>query len=489
MAEYFLGIDLGTTSTKVGVFDAEGNRIALAQATCPVTRLRPGWAEQDPRSWWQSVRTCWETIREQGVHPDSIVAIGVSGHFTVTFLDDAGEPARAAITWQDARAVEEARRLAARYPAERTRELFGISVPFSPAMPAAKIRWVTRREPEVAETLRWVCHAKDYIALQLCGEVCSDLQSFVGVVHAWTGEYDEEYLADLGLRPSQLPRFTPPYRNAGYATKEAAAALGIRIGIPIMTGWVDAFCSMLATGVYRKAAGFDYAGTSEIVGVRAPDVPAAHPGLLSLPFDEESAVVYGLTNCGADALAWAREALGVASYEALLELASSVTPSPDLPLFLPYLDGERSPVWDESARGVWVGLHRSHGRAELAFSVMEGVAHAVAQLLALAERFSGTEVRELVVSGGGARSALWNQIRADVTGRPVQSVREIETGALGAAMLAAVGYGAFESMEEAAAAMTRLGERFEPRAEMQALYARRHAVYDSLYQETKELRP
>jgi xylulokinase len=334
-----------------------------------------------------------------------------------------------------------------------------------------------------------VCHAKDYIALQLCGEVCSDLQSFVGIVNSSTGAADEEYLTDIGLRPSQLPRFTPSYRNAGYTTREARDAIGINIGVPVIIGWIDAFCSMLATGVYREAAAFDYAGTSEIVGIRVSNLRIRHEGLLALPFDKKNSVLYGLTNCGADALAWAREALGISSFDDLLNLAEGVAPAVDLPIFLPYLDGERSPVWDAQARGIWVNLSRRHGKAELAYSVLEGVAYAVWHIIALAEACSSQPVRELVVSGGGARSDIWTQIRADVVGVPTQVTEEMETGALGAAMLATVGHGRHETMADAAHAMTRLGARFEPRDETRAIHNRRRAVYRRIYAATKDLRP
>ncbi len=489
MPEYFLGIDLGTTATKVGLFDADGVRIALEQAVVPVDRPAPDHVEQDPNAWWQSVLECWEGIRATGIDLGSVAAVGVSGHFSLAFLDALGAPSRPAITWQDARAHEEAHFLSDKYDEARIHDLFGISVPFSPAMPAAKFRWVAHNEPDVAARTQWVCHAKDYIALQLCGEVCSDLQSFVGVVDSNTGATNDDYLEDIGLRRSQIPRFVRSYRNAGYTTREAREALGINIGIPVIIGWIDAFCSMLATGVYREAAAFDYAGTSEIVGIRVPNLRIRHEGLLALPFDKQNSVLYGLTNCGADALAWAKDALGVASFDGLLDLAKGVTPDVDLPIFLPYLDGERSPVWDAQARGIWVNIGRRHGRAEMAYSVLEGVAYAVWHIIALAEACSSQPVRELVVSGGGAQSDVWTQIRADVVGMPAQVVEEMETGALGAAMLATVGHGRHETMADAAQAMTRLGARFEPRAETRAIHNRRRAVYRRIYAATKDLRP
>jgi sugar (pentulose or hexulose) kinase len=489
VAQLFLGVDLGTSATKLGVFDAQGRRIALARAECKVARPKPGWAEQNPDDWWTSVLTCWSQIRAEGVPPNDIRAVGLSGHFTVVFLDEYGRPARPAITWQDARADEEAAYLADRYDAAHARALFGVNVPVSPAMPAAKIRWVMTRCPEEARRVRWVAQAKDYVALQLCGEVCSDPQSLIGIVHPSTGDWDDAYLADLGLIPAHIPRITPPFRNAGYVTKEAYDATGIRIGVPVIMGCVDALCSMLATGVYRPGAAFDYAGTSEIVGLRVPKPPEDHPGLIALPFDRKSAVVYGLTNCGADVLSWARDALGADSYEEVLALAAEARPDADAPLFLPYLDGERSPVWDADARGAWLNVRRHHGRAELAFSVLEGVAFAVAQILRLAAEAAGVQPEEIVVSGGGARSDLWAQVRADVVGLPVQVVEEAETGALGAAMLAAVGFGEFEAMADAAEAMTRVGKRLSPRRELREIYRRRQRVYDAAYAATRSLRP
>ncbi|MBM3215821.1 hypothetical protein FJZ36_12990 [Candidatus Poribacteria bacterium] len=488
MPKLFLGIDIGTTATKVGVFGSDGKRLALASAGCPVRREHPGWAEQDPEDWWRSFLACWEDVRADGIAPGDINAVGVSGHFSTVFLDAEGKPARPAITWQDARAVDEAEYLTQKYDETATQSLAGARVPFAPSMPACKVRWVMTRQPEVAARVRWIAQTKDYIALQLCGEVCSDVQSMLGLVHVGTGVADPDYAADLGIRPSHIPRIAPPFRNAGYVTHEAYEATGLRIGVPVSLGWVDAFCSMLATGVYRPGAAFDYAGTSEIVGVRVTTEPRRHDGLLALPFDRKSSVVYGLTNCGADALAWAKETLGLSSFDELLGLASTVETDASNPMFIPYLDGERSPIWDADATGSWINLRRNHGRNHLAHAALEGVAYGVSQLVTLAGLYGSVCPSELVVSGGGARSDLWSQIRADVTGLPVQVVDEVETGALGAAMLAAVAYGEYESMADAAEAMTRTGKRFQPDMNAHRLHRARQQRYDMAYDAMRVLK-
>lgn len=484
----FLGIDLGTSATKVGVFDETGRRLALASAPCVISRPAPGWFEQDPADWWESVVACLRQVWSGGVDAAAVQAIGLSGHFTTVFLDASGEPVRPAITWQDARAVAEAARLEAAVTAAEARGFLGIELPFSPSMPPARVAWVTAHDPDAAKRLRWIAQAKDYIAARLTGEVTSDRHSMLGLVHIETGAADAGYLGEMGISPAVVPRLAEPDETVGVVSRRAADETGLRAGTLVAAGWIDAYCSMVGTGMNLPNCAFDYAGTSEIVGLLSDRMPLETRGLLVIPLKPGMIAVYGLTNSGSGSLSWAVGALGAgAALEALVTEAATVAPGCDGMLFLPYLDGERSPVWDPDVRGAFLGVSSLHRRPHFIRSVLEGVACSLSQLIGIACSLTDRTPERLMVSGGGAKSEVWSQIRADVAQLPVSVCAETETGSLGAAILASVAAGAFADLTQAASAMVSVDRVVEPRIELSELYAELQARYDKAYAAVRQV--
>ncbi len=478
----FLGIDLGTSATKVGVFNEKGERVALASAPCAVSRPNPGWFEQRPDDWWGSVISCLKQIWSAGVAPSEIESIGLSGHFTTVFLTESGQPARPAITWQDARAADEAAELARTVGPDDAQKLLGIDLPFSPSMPPARVAWVTKNDSNCAGDIRWIAQTKDYIASRLTGEVTSDRHSMLGLVHTVTGQTDEEYLNRLGITSQMIPRLAEPDEVVGCVSKVASRETGLPVGVPVAAGWIDAYCSMVGTGMNLPQCAFDYAGTSEIVGLLSSEMPSEPCGLLAIPLKPGKVAMYGLTNCGSGSLAWAVEAIGGGEpIEKLLAEAETAPPGCDGLLFLPYLDGERSPIWDAAARATFLGIDSQHKRPHFLRAVLEGVAFSVSQIIGIARTQTGIEPIAFMVSGGGAKSALWSQIRADVSQLAVNVCKETETGALGAAILAAVAGGFYGDMSEAAANMVSVERTVEPNAGHRTLYAESQARYEAAY--------
>lgn len=486
--ENFLGIDLGTSATKVGVFNAKGERVALASAPCAISRPEPGWFEQRPDDWWASVISCLRQIWAAGVAPSNIDAIGLSGHFTTVFLNESGESARPAITWQDARAEDEAAELARTVGAGDAQKLLGIDLPFSPSMPPARVAWVTKNDSDRAGDIRWVAQAKDYIASRLTGDVRSDRHSMLGLVHTLTGQADEEYLNRLGITSQVIPRLAEPDEIVGCVSEAASRETGLIAGIPVAAGWIDAYCSMVGTGMNLPQSAFDYAGTSEIVGLLSGEMPSEPRGLLAIPLKPGKVAVYGLTNCGSGSLAWAVEAIGGGEpMDKLLAEAETAPPGCDGLLFLPYLDGERSPIWDAAARATFLGINSQHKRPHFLRAVLEGVAFSVNQIIGIARTQTGIEPSAFMVSGGGAKSTLWSQIRADVSQLPVKVCTETETGALGAAILAAVAAGLYDDLAQAAASMVFVERTVEPNVGHRRLYAESQARYEAAYPAIREV--
>jgi xylulokinase len=482
---YLLGVDVGTSSVKVAAFNRRGRRVALASAPCRVSRLRPGWVEHDPRQTWRSTaRALRSLFSEGGIVAARVAAVGLSGHFSTIFLDDADAPAAPCLTWLDSRSVEEAEWLATRVGAAKMARWHGIRLPISAAMPPARVLWVSRHCPADLARVTWTGQTKDYIGWRLHGRRVSDAHSLMGLVRVPDGRVSAEYLRVLGLSPGAIPQVERPWEVAGQVTAAAARATGLRAGTPVVTGWIDAYCSMLGTGMGEPALAFDVAGTSEVVGLATADPVETrnHRGQLVIPLDERAMVVYGLTNAGADSLSWARKLVGRGvSYSKLMQEAEAVPVTPAGPLFLPYLEGERSPVWDEGATGALVGLRREHERGHLVRAVIEGVAFSVRHNLDCARAVAGATLEGIRVAGGGARGDVWNQTKADVLNLPVHLVAEPEAGALGAAMLAALGMGWYGSLGSAAAGMVRVARTWLPRRAVRATYDTLYRRYLALY--------
>jgi xylulokinase len=441
--------------------------------------------EHDPRQAWRSTLTALKSLFSEGeIAAADVAAVGLSGHFSTVFLDDAGAPAAPCLTWLDSRGVEEAEWLATRVGAAKLARWHGIRLPISSAMPPARVLWVARHRPSDLARATWTAQTKDYIGWRLHGRRVSDAHSLMGLVRVPDGRVSGNCLRMLGLSPDAIPEVARPWDVVGQVTAAAAGATGLAAGTPVVTGWIDAYCSMLGTGMGDPAMAFDVAGTSEVVGVATADPVRArdYRGQLVVPLDERTTAVYGLTNAGADSLSWARELAGRgASYSRLLQEAEAAPVTPTGPIFLPYLAGERSPVWDENATGALVGLRRHQGRGHLVRAVIEGVAFSVRHNLDCVRAVTGATVAGVRVSGGGALGGVWNQTKADVLNLPVHLVTEPEAGALGAAMLAALGLGWYGSLDSAVTGMVRVARTWLPRPAVLEVYGTLYHRYLALY--------
>jgi xylulokinase len=468
-----LGLDLGTTEVKAGLVTTDGRLLALARAG--YGQDPPGghgWSEQDPGAWWSAVIGA-----VRGLHltdTTEIAAIGVDGHGpTLVAVDRRGEATRPAITFLDARSSAEADELTA---------ATGVRGWALGGLPAAL--WLQRNEPLVAAETRWYLATWEWLALRLSGTAASPLVPDQLVP-------DRTLVASAGVPADRLPEPTRTGDVVGVLTDTAADALGLRAGIPVVGGTVDAFASYLGAGLLEPGDAYDPGGAAGGFGVywdRRVEVAGGY--VTPAPLAGRFSVGAAMAATGR-ALDWYRNRIlgDTVTTAALLDEAAATPPGADGLVFLPYLAGERSPIWDPEARGVLAGLTLGHGRGHVARAIVEASALAIRHV-AVPMLAAGVQVTEMRVCGGPARSTFWNQVKADVTGFRVAVPAVLETAVLGSAILAAVGVGLHASLPAAISAMTRIDARLEPRAELTPVYDRLFKAYLALYPATAPiLRP
>lgn len=468
-----VGIDLGTTRTKVGILALDGAPLGMARAG-HATDIDPvvGRAEQDPDQWWaglgsatrQAIENAAVALDRTGDALDPI-AICVVGHGpTLAAVDAVGRPVRPAITWLDSRARQEQAEL------EVATGLRGWALGVLPAA-----RWLERQEPEAAARAAWYLNSWEALALRLSGRAATTLVPGGSVV-------PRDAIASIELDTARLAPGAPSGTQLARLLPEAARHLGLAAGTPVVAGLNDAFASFHGARMLVAGDAIDVGGTAGGFGVYSErpiqvpggfTTPAPMPGLFS---------VGGAMAATGAALDWlVADVLGGAvATGALIEEASRVEPGADGLVFLPYLAGERSPLWDPSARGAFVGLTLRHGRAHMARAVLEAAAlairHVAEPMLA-----AGIEVRAMRACGGPARSDVWNQIKADVTGFTVEVPRVRETAAVGAGILAALGVRAHPALVTAIEAMTAIDRTFQPDPDRGQVYDRVFDAYVSLH--------
>ena len=451
MSGAVLGLDLGTTEAKAALVGLDGTLLGMGRAPITTELGGDGRAEQDPRDWWRAIAAATRAIEPLAGGAVEVQAIcGVGQGPTLAVVDEDARPVRPAVTWQDRRVGSTG---------------FGL---------LPRIAWLARADRDAAAEARWLLTSWDALGLWLTGEAAQTVQGHeVGM--------DAGDLEGAGVRASQVPPTLPFGAPLGWLRTEAAAALGLEGRIPVIAGVNDGTASMLGAGLRVPGDAVDTGGTSGGIGIYAAREVVV-PGLFVAPAPLPGRwVVGGAMAATGAALDWLRAVLGGGwSADELFAAAASVPAGAGGLVFLPYLAGERAPVFDEAARGAFVGLTLAHGRPELARAVLEGAAFAlrhVAEPLVAA----GAPLRELRLAGRTSPDDAWARIKADVLGVPVAIPVIGHTAVLGAAILAAAGTGLVADLEAGVAAMTAVARRIEPDPAARQRYDDAFAVYRSLY--------
>ena len=485
---YVIGVDIGTQSTKALLVDVGGRLVASHSHGYQPDTPRPLWAEQEAGVWLGAVAACVAACTEAAAVPaGEIAALCISSLYGGSGIPvDAGmQPLHPCLIWMDRRATAEVDEVRAEQDLERLFDITGNGVDSYYGF--TKMLWLRRHRPEVWARTRHLLPPNAWIIQQLTGALAVDHSSagnIGGIYDVAARQWSGEMLVALDIPRAMLPeRLVQSNEVVGQLLPEWAGRLGLRAGLPVVAGGVDAAVATLAAGANRPGQHVAMIGTSMCWGGIAPTADARN-GLIAMPHvlnGLRDLYVFGGAITAGAAVTWFQQAFcpGV-SLRVLDAEASAVPPGSDGLVFLPYLMGERSPVWDARASGVFVGLGLTHTRAHLYRAVLEGVALALRHNMAVGGRGMGVLDDSLVVVGGAARSDVWMQIIADATGYPVRTIDEDVEAALGAAMLAAAGVGLADADRPGEGWVTVSG-RATPQPAGEAKLAAAFEVYRSLY--------
>jgi len=497
----FLGIDIGTSGTKVLAVDEAGKILADALETYPCHHPKPLWSEQDPEDWWRAtVAAVQAVVSRARLRSGDVQAIGLSGqmHGSV-FLDQRDRVIRRALLWNDQRTVAECAEIERRAGGRR-KLIKMVANPALTGFTAPKILWLRNHEPRHFDRLRKVLLPKDEIRRRLTGEYATEVSDASGTLlldvarRKWSGAL----LAKLELDPDLLPRCYESEEVTGCLSREAAELLGLSTDCRVVGGAGDCAAGAVGNGIVSKGTLSTSIGTSGVMFVHSDKVEIDPEGRVHTFCHAVRGKwhIMGVTLSAGGSLQWFRNQLcqtemqlaatrKIDAYELLTKEAEAVAAGCEGLFFLPYLSGERTPHADPDARGCFVGLTLAHTRGHLLRAIMEGVTYSLRDSLEII-RGLGVPVREIRVSGGGSRSPLWRQIQADVFGQKVATINSEEGAAYGVALLAAVGAGAFKNVAEACAATIRVVKETATQRAAAKTYQRAYPEYRQLYHSLKD---
>src|SRR6266704_992612 len=496
--QVLLGVDLGTTGVKAALFAAEdGHVISSAFVDYPLMHPHPGWAEQDPEQWWKATMTAIRSCLSEGeVHrvvPGDVRGVGLSGQMHgVVLLDEAYMVLRPCIIWADQRSDPQCRWMTERVGASRLIEY--VSNPALPGFSAPKALWVRDNEPEIFAQTRTIILPKDYIRFRLTGVLAMEISDAAGtcLFDVKHGSWSQEVLHAIGFDSSLLPPVVAADAVCGAITDEVEQLTGLLAGTPVAGGGADNSCGAVGNGVVRPGLALVSIGTSGVVLAytdtsqvdRSGPIPRVHTFNHAVP---RAWYLMGVTQGAGLSLRWVRDNIalpepalerwsGLDAYDLLEKEAAGAPPGSNGLIFLPYLQGERTPHLDAYARGGWIGLTASHDRRHLVRSVLEGVAFSLKDCFAII-REQGLQLEQMRATGGGAKGSLWRQIIADVLGVELVTTNAQEGPAFGAALLAGVASGVYTSVQQACEATIHIVERTLPQPEVEGVYAQMYETY------------
>lgn len=487
MERQLLGIDIGTSACKVAVFEENG--CVLAQANVPYQVYYPerGWAEQDAEEWWKAIcQGIRMVLKEEKVNADLICGIGVDGQsWSAIPVDSQGNALYRTPIWMDTRAREICDRMKEQVGEEEIFRIAGND--FLPSYTTPKMLWFKEQKPEIFEKTDKFLQSNSYIVLKLTGVMSQDLSQGYGI-HFFNMEkldYDSELAGKLGLSVDLVPELYACDQVVGTVTKQAAELTGLKEGTPVVAGGLDAACGTLGAGVYRPGQTQEQGGQAGGMSICTDQALSHKKLILSAHVVPDLWLLQGGSVGGGGALKWFRQEFGQdMSFDDLTAEAEKVPAGSEGLVFLPYMAGERSPIWNPDAKGVFYGLSFDKTRGHMIRSVLEGVAFSLEHNLRTAAE-TGIRVDTLNAMGGAANSLLWTQIKADVTGKTIQVPASDTATTLGAVLLAGVGCGVYRDYDEAVSRTIRVTRVQEPDMAKHEEYKKSMELYLQLYEDLK----
>lgn len=484
-----LGIDVGTSSVKAMLLETEQGPIAVRSREYEVSIPGPGFAEQDPRTWWNALKEALAQLRtEEPVAYGAIAAVGLSGQMHgLVLVDERGEPVRPAILWLDRRSGPQLEEIRRRIPEAEMGEVFRNQVSAGFAFPS--LLWVREHEPDALARAAALLCPKDYIRLKLTGRAGAEVVDASSTCLFATARRDWAWdIIDRFQLPRRLfPHAAESMETAGTVTRACAEETGLPAGVPVIYGSGDQPAQSIGNGVFTEGRLISNIGTGGQISAFVRE-PVYDPVLRTNTFCHAipgGYTIFGATLCAGMSLNWAKnKVFHLEDYRQVNREAEAVPPGAEGLIYLPYLSGERTPHMDPDAKGMFFGLTLAHERGHFLRAVMEGVAYSLRECLDLLREL-GVDAETVIASGGGASSPLWCQIQADVFQKLVQVCTVAEQACLGACILAAAGTGLLPTVEEACRRFVTLDSRiYEPDPVRQEIYDAGFETYRELYLKT-----
>lgn len=470
LATGVLAYDLGGSSLRVAVVSRQGDIEKMVRLPLEISRSTEGEFEVDPAIWWQAFQEACGQLQQQGADLGRVEAIAGCG-FTRTQvpIDAQGHVVHPAITFQDSRGAGALERFLGRVSPEVSRRLPNLN----PYHPIARMLWLQAEKPDVWAKVKMVIEPKDYLNLQLTGQACSDRISQNMLAEFFAAlEGDRDTLDALAIAPALCPEKRSPFSQVGVVREGLPEALAMLAGKPVLCGSTDTWGCVLGSGGLNPGAGYGISGTSDVFGV-ITETQFKSDGLISVQWGPRQWQLGGPTQGAASRLQWAADRFCKGqSIEDMIEWAFESDRTP--PLFLPYLDGERTPFWDADLRGAFVGLDGAHEPRDFVRAVAEGINFLARIILERAESAAGRPVDHLCLSGGLANNTILCQLKADILGRPIFVPQASESGLIGAASLACSDSGQISEITQRIMAK---GIWYTPDAALQDIYDERFEIF------------
>ena len=483
MSAYLLGVDLGTSACKAALFDEAGRAMAQTLEEYEVYYPHPGWAEQDPDEWWGAICKAIRRVMEAAqVNPADIAGVGVDGQgWSAIAVDKEGQVLCPTPIWTDTRSTGECGELLKRISGKALFDLCGN--PLQPTYTLPKILWYQKNRPDVYKNTAYILQSNSFIVYRLTGKISQDVSQSYGFncFNMRKGVWDLDMARRIGIKTELLPPIFACHEEVGRVTAEAAALTGLREGTPVVAGGLDAACGTLGAGVIENGDTQEQGGQAGGMSICLDHYSADERLILGYHVVPGRWLLQGGSTGGGGALKWLRQTLcPELTFEDMTDLAGAVAPGSDGVIFLPYMSGERSPIWNPKAKGVFFGLDYAKGRGQMIRAVMEGVAYSLRHNLETAQE-AGANVAVLRAMGGSANSLVWTQLKADITNKKIEVAASDTATSLGAAILAGVGTGVYGTFREAVQKTVQVSRVHTPDAETKKRYDREYPRYRQLY--------
>ncbi len=495
MEKNILSLDLGTTAIKVAIVDRNGKMLATSTQEYKLLTPDTFSVELPVETYWDAFKKgLAEALLKSGISGDSIACMGISAQGeTLILLDSQGKPLRNAIVWMDNRAQKEADELSGAFPPAVVYPVTG-QVSIVPTWPASKLLWVRNNEPEIFKNIQKVLLIEDYFIYRLTGKFACE-GSLICSTAYWdinTKKWWPEMLGYLGVREDQLPEIYEPGDVVGQIKKEAADELNVAKGMIVCAGVLDQAAGALGVGNIKPGLFSENTGAAlaicatvnKVFQDPAYEMPCHYHGVKDLY------MAHTFTT-GGMALKWFRDAFcdlelllseqtGLDAYYLLDQEAAKIPAGSDGLIMLPHLQGAMAPEANPKAKGVFFGITMKHTKAHFIRALMESIGFIVMRNIEAVEAM-GIPVHEIRVLGGGSKSAVWNQIKADITGKVIWQTEYADAACLGAAIISGVSTGMFQSLDKAVDEMVTLKRKFVPNQENHQIYQKQFALYKQLY--------